>query len=77
VDTEETRERNGFSGAGLASRFGVRGTPTVALLRPDGELIDRRSGYLDAQAFLGWLDRSLPEVTPPSATTDLIRTTSP
>jgi thiol:disulfide interchange protein len=59
VDVDETRPRNGQAGAELAARYGVQGTPTLILLDPDGQVIDRASGYLDSRQLLEWLDRSL------------------
>jgi thioredoxin-related protein len=59
VDVDETRPRNGQAGAELAARYGVQGTPTLILLDPDGQVIDRASGYLDSRQLLEWLDRTL------------------
>lgn len=42
---------------GLADRWGVSVVPTYLVLRPDGSLIDRRTGQLgpdDFRAFLNW-----------------------
>jgi TonB family protein len=39
--------------AALASRYGVNAYPTLALIRPDGTLIDSLVGYRDAPTFTG------------------------
>ncbi len=59
VDAEEQRIRGGYSGAELAARYAVNGTPTLLLLNDRGEPVSRTSGYLDAGQLLGWLDASL------------------
>lgn len=51
IDAEKNRE--------LAQRFEVSGYPTLILIRPDGTVIDRFSGYLDARAFLDRFSASL------------------
>lgn len=59
IDVDETRPRDGMSGADVAARYGVQGTPTLILLSHDGEIIARSSGYQDSRQLLDWLDRSL------------------
>jgi len=58
VDVDETQPRNGQAGADVASRYGVRGTPTLAVLDSNGKVLARTSGYLDESQLLEWLDRS-------------------
>ena len=42
-------------GAGLSGTYGVEGYPTYILMRPDGTVIDRWSGFGDAKGFLATL----------------------
>ncbi len=39
----------------LVAALGVQGFPTLVLLGADGQVLDRRSGYLDARQFGSWL----------------------
>ncbi|MFN0242163.1 MAG: thioredoxin family protein [Planctomycetota bacterium] len=43
----------------LAKRFEVRGYPTILFVKPDGTVIDRLVGFLDAAAFLDSATKSL------------------
>ena len=43
---------------GLVKRFGVRGIPAFVLTNDRGELIDRLTGAVEADAFLSWLDQA-------------------
>jgi thioredoxin-related protein len=56
VDAEESRERNGHSGARLAGQYGVEGFPTILLLDGGGQVISRTSGYQEPRQLLGWLE---------------------
>ncbi len=38
-----------------AERFYVRAVPTVVIVSPDQDPVDRASGVFDAEAFLDWL----------------------
>ena len=58
VDVDETQPRNGQAGADVAARYGVQGTPTLAVLDRNGQVLARTSGYLDERQLLEWLDRS-------------------
>jgi thioredoxin 2 len=48
VDTDKAQR--------LASRFGIRGIPTLAVLR-GGREIARRSGALSSSELLAWIDQ--------------------
>ncbi len=48
VNTEENPQ--------LASRFGIRGIPTVMILRK-GQVVDSVSGAMDKNALLAWWKR--------------------
>ena len=56
VDAEDAEPQHGYSGVELADKYRVMGFPTLMLLDPDGNVLTRTSGYLDARKFLGWLD---------------------
>ena len=58
VDVDETQPRNGQTGVDVAARYGVQGTPTLAVLDRNGQVLSRTSGYLDEHQLLEWLDRS-------------------
>jgi len=62
VDTEDSRAVNGFSGADIAARYGINGTPTTMLLGGDGAVLARAGGYQDPRQFLTWLEESLNRV---------------
>ena len=36
----------------IAARYGIQSLPTIAVVRPDGELVTGAIGYLDANRFL-------------------------
>jgi len=59
VNVEDDRPRGGVADAEIADRYRVRSFPTVLLLDAEGGEIARRSGYMDAEEFLRWLDRAL------------------
>ena len=59
VDVEEIKPRNGHAGSDLAARYGVRGTPALLLLDPQGRVLARADGYRDARDTLAWLDGAL------------------
>jgi thiol:disulfide interchange protein len=59
VDAEDTDERNGYSGRGLAERYGVQGYPTLVVLDSSGRVVARTSGYLPSEDLLDWLDQVL------------------
>lgn len=59
IDVDETKPRNGQAGADVAARYGVQGTPTLAVLDHDGQVLSRTSGFLDDRQLLEWLDRSV------------------
>ncbi len=48
INTEENPQ--------LAARFGIRGIPTVMVLRK-GQVVDSTSGALDKNALLAWWKR--------------------
>lgn len=56
VDAEDSRDRNGYTGARLAQEFGVDGFPTIVLLDGGGRVISRTGGYQEPRQLLGWLD---------------------
>jgi len=59
VNAEESGERNGYSGAGLAARYGVSGYPAQVLLDGNGKVIARYDGYQTPSQLLTWLDDAL------------------
>ena len=59
IDVDETKPRNGQAGSDVAARYGVQGTPTLAVLDGDGQVVSRTSGFLDDRQLLDWLDRSV------------------
>jgi thiol-disulfide isomerase/thioredoxin len=59
VDSEETDQRDGFSGSDLAERYSVMGYPTLMILDGEGKIVARTRGYLSARQLLHWLDESL------------------
>ncbi len=59
VDIDETREVNGFSGAGLAGRYRVSGTPTTMLVDGDGRVLAEAGGFLSPRQLLPWLEDAL------------------
>jgi thiol-disulfide isomerase/thioredoxin len=59
IDADDANERNGFSGQGLAERYGVQGFPTQILIDADGRVLSRHDGYQTTRQLLGWLDSAL------------------
>jgi len=59
VNAEDSGERNGYSGAALAARYGVSGYPAQLLLDGDGQVIARHDGYQTPAQLLIWLDDAL------------------
>jgi hypothetical protein len=43
----------------LVDRFGLSGIPATVLLKPSGEVVARREGYIDARGFQSFLERAL------------------
>jgi len=62
VDIDDTRQVNGFSGASLAGRYGISGTPTTMLIDGDGRVLAEAGGFLTPRQFLPWLEDSLSRV---------------
>ena len=59
VDVDETSPRNGYAGADLASRYGIRGTPALLLIDAAGHALARADGYRDGPQTLAWLEAAL------------------
>ena len=59
VNVDAQHQVNGFSGAALASRYRVAGTPAQLLLDAQGAVLANASGYQDPRQLLGWLDGGL------------------
>ena len=59
VDVDETAPRNGYAGADLASRYGIRGTPALMLIDAAGRALARADGYRDGPQTLTWLETAL------------------
>ena len=59
VDVDETSPRNGYAGADLASRYGIRGTPALMLIDAAGQALARADGYRDGPQTLAWLEAAL------------------
>lgn len=59
VNIDQTQPVNGFSGAELAARYGVHGTPSQLLLDENGDVVARAGGYQDPGQLLSWLDAAL------------------
>jgi len=77
VDVDETEPRNGRAGSDVAARYGVQGTPTLALLDSDGEVLARTSGYLDERQLLRWLDDAIGRPPRPTQVPSTIQASSP
>ncbi len=52
VRLDATRERE------LANRYNVYGTPTYAIVQPNGQLVAKCQGYHTAQEFVAFIDRA-------------------
>ena len=59
VNAEEENPRDGHVGVEVSDRFGIRGFPTVVLLDSAGHEVSRRTGFLEPEVLLDWLDRKL------------------
>jgi thioredoxin-related protein len=59
VDGEEEAVRDGYKGADLANKYGVRLFPTHVLLDGDGKVVSRAPGFMEPQQFLSWFKLSL------------------
>lgn len=59
VDGEEVEVRDGYRGAELADKYGVRLFPTHVLLDGDGKVVSRAPGFMEPQQFLSWFKLSL------------------
>ena len=59
VNAEDEAPHDGHVGTELAGRFAIRGYPTIVLLDPEGREISRRTGVLEPEVLLDWLDRKL------------------
>ena len=59
VDSEETVNRDGYTGEQLAALYRVESYPTVALLDSEGMVIDVHRGYRGTPPFLAWLEDAL------------------
>ncbi len=64
IDAEDRQERNGYSGAALAERYGVQGFPTLVVLDASGRLVSRTSGYQSSGDLIDWLDQVLGRARP-------------
>jgi thiol-disulfide isomerase/thioredoxin len=76
VDVEDARNRNGYTGTELASRYGIHGTPAMMVLDEGGQVVSQTSGYLDPRQFLDWLEASIPGLRE-SESPDAIRVSAP
>jgi thiol:disulfide interchange protein len=59
VDVDDTREINGFTGAELAARYRISGTPMTMLIDGDGQVMAQTGGFLTPRQLLPWLEESL------------------
>ncbi|ANM31819.1 hypothetical protein ABI59_23030 [Acidobacteria bacterium Mor1] len=59
VDSEETRNRHGYTGEQLAELYRVESYPTVALLDSNGRVLERHRGFRGTPPFLAWLEDAL------------------
>lgn len=70
INAEDTEERSGHRGVDLARRYKVRGYPTLLLIRANGQVISRTSGFLPPRQLLAWLEGQLGRRSPvPSVST--------
>ena len=63
----------------LVDRFALNGIPATILVKPSGEVIARHEGYVDAEAFCGFLERALIQSgqSPRPSHANLTRTSAP
>jgi len=59
VDSEETTERGGLTGEGLATRYAIEVYPTIVVLDGEGHEVARNTGAMMPDEFLSWLDAVL------------------
>ena len=62
VDVDDTQQINGFTGAELAARYGISGTPMTMLIDGDGRVISKAGGFLTPRQLLPWLEESLSSI---------------
>jgi thiol:disulfide interchange protein len=67
VDGEEAEARDGFRGADLADKYGVRLFPTHVLIDGEGRVVAKAPGFMEPQAFLSWFKMSLAKAYQQSA----------
>ncbi|MDH3628129.1 MAG: thioredoxin fold domain-containing protein [Acidobacteriota bacterium] len=67
INAESAEEAGGYRGVDVARRYKVQGYPTVMLMRADGRVISRTSGYLAPSRLLSWLDGQLGRRAPASS----------
>ena len=67
VDGEEEEVRDGYRGAELADKYGVRVFPTHVLVDGEGRVVARAPGFMEPQQFLSWFKTSLAKAYQQSA----------
>jgi thiol:disulfide interchange protein len=67
VDGEEAEARDGYRGAELADKYGVRMFPTHVLIDGDGRVVAKAPGFMEPQAFLSWFKMSVAKAYQQSA----------
>jgi thiol:disulfide interchange protein len=67
VDGEEAEPRDGYRGADLADKYGVRLFPTHVLIDGEGRVVAKAPGFMEPQAFLSWFKMSLAKAYQQSA----------
>ena len=67
VDGEEAEPRDGYRGADLADKYGVRLFPTHVLLDGEGRVVAKAPGFMEPQAFLSWFKLSVAKAYQQSA----------
>lgn len=67
VDGEEENVRDGYRGADLADKYGVRVFPTHVLIDGEGRVVARAPGYMEPHQFLSWFKMSVAKAYQQSA----------
>ena len=67
VDGDDGETKDGYAGAELADKYGVRLFPTHVLLDGEGRVVAKAPGYMDSAQFLSWFKISLAKAYQQSA----------